>query len=108
MGAIVSSNMHLTVEQYLGLATADDGVISSDGAPARVPTYVVRRYDLGLIGGALLLIHDEFGTSEALEETIVGAAKIGAFFGTFLGGELHVHHHCCAFPYKGRRNAQPG
>ncbi len=42
-------------------------------------------YDLALISGALSEIRDHFNLSEALEEAIVGAAKIGAFFGTFLG-----------------------
>ena len=43
------------------------------------------RYDLALISGALSEIRDQFGLSEVMEEVIVGAAKIGAFFGTFLG-----------------------
>jgi MFS family permease len=43
-------------------------------------------YDLGLISGALMFIHDEFQTSEEEEEMIVGAAKFGAIFGTFFGG----------------------
>lgn len=43
-------------------------------------------YDLGLISGAIMYIHDEFGTSEEQEEAIVGATKFGAVFGTFVGG----------------------
>jgi hypothetical protein len=43
------------------------------------------RWDLGCVGGALLDIRDDFGTSEVVLEAIVGAAKIGAVFGTFLG-----------------------
>ena len=43
------------------------------------------RYDLALISGALSEIRDHFDLSEVMEEFIVGAAKIGAFFGTFLG-----------------------
>lgn len=43
-------------------------------------------YDLGLIGGALLNIRDAFGIGDVASEAIVGAAKFGAFFGTFLGG----------------------
>ncbi|KAK9817311.1 hypothetical protein WJX72_012503 [[Myrmecia] bisecta] len=54
-------------------------------------------YDLGLIGGAMLNIHDQFHTSTAASEVIVGAAKIGAFFGTFLGGAMML--------YYGRRKA---
>lgn len=42
-------------------------------------------YDLALISGALSELRDHFNLSEALEEAIVGAAKVGAFFGTFLG-----------------------
>ncbi|CAL5219691.1 g1578 [Coccomyxa viridis] len=49
-------------------------------------------YDLALISGALSEIRDHFNLSEALEEAIVGAAKIGAFFGTFLGGALMLHY----------------
>ncbi len=46
------------------------------------------RYDLALISGALSEIRDHFGLSEVMEEVIVGAAKMGAFFGTFLGKRL--------------------
>ena len=45
-----------------------------------------RRYDLGLIGGAILGISNAFHISNATKEAIVGATKLGAFFGTFLGG----------------------
>ena len=45
-------------------------------------------FDLGLIGGALLDIRDDFGLSDAGAELVVGAAKAGAFFGTFFGGAL--------------------
>ena len=50
------------------------------------------RYDLGLIGGALLSIRDEFTISEPAVELVVAAAKIGAFFGTFFGGGLMVYY----------------
>ncbi len=46
------------------------------------------RYDLGLIGGALLNIREEFHLSLGVEEAVVGSAKFGAFFATFLGGAL--------------------
>lgn len=49
-------------------------------------------YDLGLIGGALFNIRDEFHLSKAGEEWVVGSAKIGAFFGTFLGGAMMLHY----------------
>lgn len=39
-----------------------------------------------MIGGALLNIRDAFGIGDFASEAIVGAAKFGAFFGTFLGG----------------------
>jgi MFS family permease len=55
------------------------------------------RYDLGLIGGAMLGISDAFHISNAMKEAIVGAAKLGAFFGTFIGG-------VCMLRY-GRRKA---
>lgn len=42
-------------------------------------------YDLGLIGGALPRIQEELGTSDALAQGIVGAAKLGAVLGAFLG-----------------------
>lgn len=46
-----------------------------------------RRYDLGLIGGALLKISDAFQLEGAsMKELIVGAAKLGAVPGTLLGG----------------------
>ena len=51
------------------------------------------RYDLGLIGGAMLSIQDEIpGVTEAAVELIVAGAKIGAFFGTFLGGGLMLYY----------------
>lgn len=44
-------------------------------------------YDLGLIGGALMQIERELHVgSSAATEAIVGAAKLGAAAGTFLGG----------------------
>ena len=49
-------------------------------------------YDLGLIGGALFNIRDEFHLSKAAEEWVVGLAKVGAFFGTFLGGAMMLHY----------------
>lgn len=50
------------------------------------------RYDLGLIGGALLNIRDDFHLSKTAEEWVVGSAKLGAFFGTFLGGAMMLHY----------------
>jgi MFS family permease len=50
------------------------------------------RYDLGLIGGAILVIQEEFGTSSFQNACIVGAAKVGAFFGVFLGGAYMYRH----------------
>ena len=45
------------------------------------------RYDLGLIGGALLEIKDDLGLhGDLVESAIVGGFKFGAFFGTFFGG----------------------
>lgn len=49
-------------------------------------------YDLGLIGGALFNIRDEFRLSQFQEEWVVGSAKVGAFFGTFLGGAMMLHY----------------
>mmetsp|Transcript_16261 Transcript_16261/g.48710 ORF Transcript_16261/g.48710 Transcript_16261/m.48710 type:complete len:947 (-) Transcript_16261:1340-4180(-) len=49
-------------------------------------------YDLGVMGGALLGISDEFGTSDWADGMIVGAAKLGACFGAFLGGALMLHY----------------
>lgn len=43
-------------------------------------------YDLGLIGGALLRIKAYLNISDAVIEVIVGAAKLGAVLGTFIGG----------------------
>jgi MFS family permease len=50
------------------------------------------RYDLGLIGGALLDIRDALHTTVVVEGIIVGVAKFGAFFGTFLGGALMLYY----------------
>ena len=44
------------------------------------------RYDLGLIGGAMLDIEEEFNTSENDAAAVVGSAKAGAVLGTFFGG----------------------
>ncbi len=47
----------------------------------------MNRYDLGLIGGALLEIRDDLGLhGDLVESAIVGGFKFGAFFGTFFGG----------------------
>ena len=43
-------------------------------------------------GGALLGISDEFATSDWADGMIVGAAKLGACFGAFLGGALMLHY----------------
>lgn len=47
---------------------------------------------MGLIGGALLNIRDAFGIGDWAAEAIVGAAKFGAFFGTFLGGAAMLRY----------------
>ena len=47
-------------------------------------------YDLGLIAGALLYMEPDLRLTEASEEVIVGMAKLGAVFGTFIGGALMV------------------
>lgn len=44
------------------------------------------RYDLGLIGGAILDIEIDFGITNNEEAAIVGSAKAGAVLGTFFGG----------------------
>eukprot|EP00891_Asterochloris_glomerata_P006599 jgi/Astpho2/6599/fgenesh1_pm.00101_%23_4_t len=49
-------------------------------------------YDLALIGGALGHIRAEFHLSEVMVEMVVGAAKIGAVFGTFLGGAMMLYY----------------
>eukprot|EP00775_Hariotina_reticulata_P006601 gene6601-6829_t len=50
-------------------------------------------YDLGLIGGAMLGISEAFNiTSTLTKEAIVGSAKLGAFFGTFIGGVLMLRY----------------
>ena len=43
-------------------------------------------------GGALLNIQEAFSLGDWAAELIVGAAKFGAFFGTFLGGALMLHY----------------
>jgi MFS family permease len=53
---------------------------------------VISGYDLGLIGGALLEIRDDFGIGDWAAEAIVSAAKFGAFFGTFIGGAAMLHY----------------
>ena len=50
------------------------------------------RYDLGLIGGAMLVIKEELGTSSFEDACIVGAAKVGAVIGVFLGGAYMYRH----------------
>ena len=45
-------------------------------------------YDLALIGGAIDLIQEDLGLSDWNIELVVGGAKIGAVFGTFVGGGL--------------------
>ena len=49
-------------------------------------------YDLGLIAGALLYMEPDLRLSEASEEVIVGMAKLGAVFGTFVGGAVMQEH----------------
>lgn len=56
------------------------------------------RYDLGLIGGALSAMREELKLTGSLStEVIVGAAKVGAIFGTFLGAAFMLRY--------GRRSA---
>ena len=51
------------------------------------------RYDLGLIGGALLGIRADLDLHGAAAESwIVGAFKLGAFFGTFFGGAAMLRY----------------
>ena len=45
-------------------------------------------YDLGLIAGALVYMEASLHLRESSEEVIVGMAKLGAVFGTFVGGAL--------------------
>ena len=49
-------------------------------------------YDLGLIAGALLYMDtdEDLHLTTASSEVIVGMAKLGAVFGTFIGGALMV------------------
>lgn len=54
--------------------------------------HLVCRYDLGLISGALAPIKDELLLSDVAAEVMVGAAKFGAVFGTFLGGSLMLYY----------------
>lgn len=61
-------------------------------SPSFYETEWSTRYDLGLIGGALLSMQEEQAFSEPAVELIVAAAKIGAFFGTFLGGGLMLYY----------------
>lgn len=50
-------------------------------------------YDLGLIGGAMHGIKRDLGiAADAAVEAIVGAAKLGAALGTFLGGALMLRY----------------
>lgn len=64
----------------------------TDRTLATYTTAVWCRYDLGLIGGALLSMREEMHFGEGVVEVIVAAAKIGAFFGTFLGGGLMLYY----------------
>ena len=45
-------------------------------------------YDLGLIAGARVYMEASLHLRESSEEVIVGMAKLGAVFGTFVGGAL--------------------
>ena len=45
-------------------------------------------YDLGLIGGALPRIHEDLNTSGAIDEVIVGGAKLGAVVGAIVGAVM--------------------
>lgn len=49
-------------------------------------------YDLGLIGGALPLIQEQLGTSDVVDQAIVGVAKLGAVLGAFLGSIVMKVH----------------
>lgn len=50
------------------------------------PVLVSRSYDMALMGGVLLKLHEQLHTSGPHEAWIVGAAKAGAVLGTYLGG----------------------
>ena len=43
-------------------------------------------YDLGLVSGALEFIEEDMQLNEVQDQVIVMATKLGAFFGTFVGG----------------------
>ena len=45
-------------------------------------------YDLALIGGALLYIEQDLNLDSSQAEIVVAGTKIGAIFGTFIGGLL--------------------
>lgn len=53
---------------------------------------MVCRYDLGLIGGAILSMRDEIALSTQATQVVVAAAKAGGFFGTFLGGGAMLYY----------------
>ena len=65
---------------------------SAHSALSRLTLIYINRYDLGVMGGALLGISDELATSDWADGLIVGAAKLGACFGAFLGGALMLHY----------------
>ena len=52
-------------------------------------------YDLGVIGGALLGITEDLGIAgpgSLAQSLVVGAFKMGAFFGTFYGGAAMLRY----------------
>ena len=76
-----------------GMRCAPTAAASAPARPSPPLTAVLcAGYDLGLIGGALLNIRDEFGIGDGAAEAIVGAAKFGAFFGTFVGGAAMLRY----------------
>lgn len=54
--------------------------------------FACARYDLGLISGALAPIRADLHPSDVATEVMVGAAKFGAIFGTFLGGAFMLYY----------------
>ena len=49
-------------------------------------------YDIALIGGALLFMKEELSMSDLDLEMVVAFCKVGAVFGTFLGGGMMQKH----------------
>jgi MFS family permease len=45
-------------------------------------------YDTGIISGALLFIREDFGLSDAAQQTVVGSLLFGAVLGALIAGPL--------------------